>query len=82
MKINWKVRFKNGAWLVTFLSAIIAFIYQILSMFEIVPAISQDQVVQFINLFINILIGVGIVVDPTTKGINDSNRAMRYTEPN
>lgn len=82
MKINWKVRFKNGAWLVTFLSAIIAFIYQILSMFEIVPAISQDQVVQFINLFINILIGVGIVVDPTTKGINDSNRAMRYTELN
>lgn len=82
MKINWKVRFKNGAWLMGFFALLASFTYQVLGMFNIVVPVSQDQVVQFINLFINILIGVGIVVDPTTKGFKDSTRAMRYTEPN
>lgn len=82
MKINWKVRFKNKIWLVTFLSAIIAFIYQILSMFEIVPAISQENIIQVLMIIINLLVGLGVLIDPTTQGINDSNRAMRYTEPN
>lgn len=82
MKINWKVRFKNGAWLVTFLSAIIAFIYQILSMFEIVPAISQENIIQVLMIIINLLVGLGVLIDPTTKGFKDSTRAMRYTEPN
>ena len=36
MKINWKVRFKNKTWLVTFLLAILAFIYQVLGLFDIV----------------------------------------------
>lgn len=82
MKINWKVRFKNKVWLVTFLSAIIAFIYQILSMFEIVPAISQENIIQVLMIIINLLVGLGVLIDPTTQGINDSNRAMRYMEPN
>lgn len=82
MKINWKVRFKNKVWLVTFLSAIIAFIYQILSMFEIVPAISQENIIKVLMIIINLLVGLGVLIDPTTKGFKDSTRAMRYTEPN
>lgn len=81
MNINWKVRLQNKTWLLAMLAAIIAFAYQVLSMFDIVPAISQDQVTQLVGLVINILVALGIVVDPTTSGVTDSARAMTYTEP-
>jgi len=82
MKINWKVRFKNKTWLVAFLGAIVAFVYQMLGAFGIVPSVSEDNVTQVIGIFINLLVGLGIVVDPTTQGISDSKRALGYTEPN
>ena len=33
-------------------------------------------------MFIDLLFNLGIIIDPTTKGISDSNRAMNYSEPN
>lgn len=81
MKINWKVRFKNKTWLLSFGVAVVAFIYQILGMFGVVPSVSQEMTVQAVTLVVNILAAIGIVVDPTTQGISDSDRAMTYTEP-
>lgn len=81
MKINWKVRFKNKTWLIAFLAAIVAFVYQIMGMFGIVPVVSEDMVTQFIVVVINMLVAVGVVIDPTTASINDSKEAMGYKEP-
>ena len=81
MKINWKVRFKNKTWLVTFLLAVLAFVYQILGMFDVVPPVTQDMATQLIAAVINILVAVGVVIDPTTSGVSDSNRALTYNEP-
>lgn len=81
MKINWKVRFKNKTWLVTFLITVLAFVYQILSMFDIVPPITQDMATQFITIAVNMLVAVGVVIDPTTAGTSDSEQAMTYEEP-
>ena len=81
MKINWKVRLQNKTWLLAMLAAIVAFVYQILSLLEIVPAVSQDQVTQLVGLVINILVALGIVVDPTTTGVTDSQQAMTYDKP-
>ena len=81
MKINWKVRFKNKTWLVTFLLAVLAFVYQILGMFDVVPPITQDMATQLIAAVINILVAVGVVIDPTTSGASDSKQAMSYNEP-
>ena len=82
MKINWKVRLQNKTWLLAMLAAIVAFVYQLLGLLDIVPAVSQDQVTQLIGLVINILVALGIVVDPTTTGVTDSSRAMHYDKPN
>ena len=82
MKINLKVRMKNKTFVITMLTTVIAFIYQILAMFEIVAPISKEQVTQVIMLLVNILVGLGILVDPTTKGVSDSERALGYDEPN
>ncbi len=81
MRINWKVRFKNKTWLVTFLLAVLAFIYQILGMFDIVPPVTQDMATQLIAAVINILVAVGVVIDPTTAGAGDSQQALKYNEP-
>ena len=81
MRINWKVRLQNKTWLLAMLAAIVAFVYQILSLLEIVPAVSQDQVTQLVGLVINILVALGIVVDPTTTGVTDSQQAMTYDKP-
>lgn len=79
--INWKVRFKNKAWLLTMAVTVIAFVYQVLGLLGIVPAISQDQVTQLVTLVVNMLVCLGIVIDPTTAGVTDSKQAMSYNEP-
>lgn len=81
MKINWKVRLKNKTWLLAFLGAIVAFIYQILGMLGIVAPVAEDSVTQVIALVINLLVALGIVQDPTTAGVSDSSRAMGYDVP-
>lgn len=82
MKINLKVRLKNKTWLLSMASATVLFGYQICGLLGIVPTVTEDQVINMVGLFLNILVGLGIVVDPTTAGISDSNRAMSYVEPN
>ena len=81
MKINWKVRFKNKTWLITFLLAILAFLYQVLGMFDIVPPVTEDMATQLIAAVVNILVALGVVIDPTTAGAGDSQQAMTYNEP-
>lgn len=81
MKINWKVRFKNGKWVLSFASLVVAFAYQLLGMFDIVPAVAQGTIVQLIGLVLTVLAGVGVVQDPTTVGVGDSRRALNYDEP-
>ena len=81
MRINWRVRFKNAPWLIGLIGTITAFIYQVLGLFEIVPPISQDEVTQIVGLVVNVLIALGVLVDPTTKGVTDSDRAMTYESP-
>lgn len=81
MKINWKVRFKNVPWLMTFLSLVVGFIYNLLKMFDVVPVITENQVMDLIGQVLTFLGLIGVLVDPTTKGIGDSNRAMSYETP-
>ena len=79
--INWKVRFKNKVWLMSFIGTIITFVYQLLAMFNVVPKISEDIVVQLVGLILNVLVGIGVIQDPTTAGIEDSKQALTYNEP-
>lgn len=81
MQMNWKVRFKNKIWLSSFIAAIVSFTYTILGMFDIAPEVTQNLIMSVINGILMILSVAGIIVDPTTQGISDSNRAMTYSEP-
>ena len=81
MKLNWKVRFKNKVWLGSFLSLIIGFVYSMLALFDVFPSVTQNLVVQMLNQVLTFLGLIGVIVDPTTAGLGDSERAMGYEEP-
>ena len=81
MKVNWKVRFKNKVFLASFLSLIVSFVYSMLALFDVFPSITKNNVIEIINQVLTFLGLVGVIVDPTTEGFNDSNRAMGYEEP-
>ena len=79
--INWKVRLKNKTFLVIFVPLLISFVYQLLAVLGITPSIAKETVEELILAAVNLLALLGIVVDPTTSGIGDSERALNYTEP-
>ena len=81
MKLNWKVRFKNKVWLGSFLSLIVGFVYSMLALFDVFPEVTQSLVLQLMNQVLTFLGLIGVIVDPTTAGIGDSDRAMVYIEP-
>ena len=81
MRINWKVRFQNKVWLGSFLSLVIGFIYSLLALFDVFPAVTQNLVVQLLNQLLTFLGLIGVIVDPTTAGVGDSDRARGYEDP-
>ena len=81
MKLNWKVRFKNKVWLGSFLSLIVSFVYSMLGMFDVFPDVTRNSVVELLNQILTFLGLIGVLVDPTTAGLGDSERAMGYEEP-
>ena len=81
MKINWKVRLKNPVFWLTVIPAGIALVYTVLGLFGVVPTISEDVLVNAVTAIISALTTVGVLIDPTTKGVRDSDRALTYEEP-
>ncbi len=78
MKINIKARLKNKVFVLSAAALIVSFVYQMLSAFDIVPKITENEITVLITMAVNILAFFGVVVDPTTEGVSDSERAMTY----
>lgn len=72
--INLKLRLQNKTTLVALISAVFLMLQQ-LGLH--IPSNIQEGV----NTFVGILVILGIVTDPTTKGIADSERALSYEQP-
>ena len=81
MKINWKVRLKNKVWLGSFCSLIVGFVYSMLALFDVFPEVTQSLVLQLMNQVLTFLGLIGVIVDPTTAGLSDSERALGYEAP-
>lgn len=74
--LNFLQRFKNKTFLTTFLATVIAFGYQLCALLGVIPPITQDEMLEIAGLLITILALIGIVVDPTTAGMSDSELVM------
>ena len=83
MKVNWKVRIKNKAFWMSGIAAIALVVQAVAAVFgytiDLTTMVGKLQAV--VNAVFALLVILGIVVDPTTDGISDSNRAMSYEEP-
>ena len=79
--LNWKLRLKNKTTLLSLIGCLVAFVYQLAGILGYNVPVNQDEMVQMLGLFISALAAVGVVVDPTTKGIADSEQAQRYKAP-
>ena len=83
MKINWIVRIKNKAFWLAVIPAIALVVQAVAALFgytiNLETWVGKLQAV--INAVFALLVILGIVVDPTTEGIQDSDRAMSYPEP-
>lgn len=64
--------------------AILVAVKSIADIFGVTIDISvlSGKLVSAVEAIFVVLAILGIVVDPTTKGVSDSDRAMDYTEPN
>lgn len=81
MKINWKVRLRNKTWVASLLALVIAFVYNLMAMLGIDLPVTQEWVTGIVGTVITLLAGLGVLIDPTTPGVSDSERAMTYTKP-
>lgn len=81
--INWKIRIKNKNFWIAMIPAILLLIQQIAGIFGISIDLGDlgDKLLAVINTIFVILALVGVVSDPTTTGISDSEQALNYTEP-
>ncbi len=78
MGINWKLRFQNKATLTAIVIQGITLVYTVLGIFGIVPGVSEETIVNVVCMLVELLCLLGIVVDPTTEGVGDSEKAMQY----
>lgn len=79
--MNFKLRFMNRATLIPIIVQTIALVYMILGAIGIVPGLSEEAAVNIAYAVVALLTMMGIIVDPTTEGITDSERAMGYDKP-
>ncbi|WP_210366489.1 phage holin [Bacillus sp. REN3] len=86
--VNWSVRLKNKTWVLAFLSQVMIVAQIILEGLNAIGLTSyqltaqiQNDVLLFANGVFVVLSMLGIIQDPTTKGLGDSDRALRYKEP-
>ena len=89
-KINWKVRFSkdNIMFIVRFVGALAIPVLAYLGL-ELKDLTSWNMVLEVLVNFISnpylviltVINALNMTIDPTTKGITDSEKALQYTEP-
>lgn len=83
MKINWMVRIKNKQFWLALIPALALVAQAIAAVFgytiDLTTMVGKLQVV--VNAVFALLVILGIVVDPTTSGVGDSERALGYLKP-
>ena len=81
--INWKIRIKNKTFWITLIPALLLLIQTIAAVFGLTLDFSDlnEKMLLVVNALFTVLAILGIVVDPTTTGVKDSERALTYNQP-
>lgn len=82
-KINWIVRLKNKTFWLSVIPAALLLIQVVANVFGYNLDLGElgNKLLSVVNAAFALLTILGVVTDPTTSGVSDSDRAMTYNEP-
>lgn len=81
--INWKVRATNKTFWLALVPAFLLLIQAVAQVFNISVDFTNlnKDLLGVVNALFTVLAIVGVVADPTTKGVGDSTQALTYSKP-
>ena len=90
-KINWKTRMASKEFWIGFIPAILLFVDQFVGLINSIINMVNEGVfnmsslsaalIAIVGSIFAILVMLGVINDPNTKGWKDSERSQGYTEP-
>lgn len=83
MSINWKVRLRNKTFWLSLIPAVLLLVQVIAAVFGYTLDLGDlgNKLLAVVNALFAVLSILGVVTDPTTKGVSDSAQAMNYDVP-
>lgn len=81
MSINWMLRLKNKPVLSALIAVFVIFVFDVAEIFGISMPMDSNMILEYADLVLIALVAMGVVVDPTTQGVRDSENALLYEEP-
>lgn len=81
--INWQVRIKNKQFWLSLIPAVLLLVQVIAAVFgfELDLGDIGNKLLDVVNALFAVLAILGIVTDPTTAGVGDSQQALGYNKP-
>ena len=81
--INWKVRIRNKAFWIAIIPALALVVQAVAAVFGFTLDLSTmvGKILAVVDAVFAVLVILGVVNDPTTDGIGDSERAKGYDVP-
>lgn len=80
--INWQIRIKSKTFWLTLVPAVLLLVQAVSALFGYTWdfVVLNQQLAAIINALFAVLAILGVVTDPTTKGVGDSERALMYDD--
>lgn len=81
--INWKIRMQNKTFWLALVPAFLLLIQAVAQVFNISLDFTNlnKDLLNVVNTLFVVLTILGVVTDPTTKGMSDSTQALTYSKP-
>lgn len=81
--INWTVRIKNKQFWLALIPAVLLLAQVVAAAFGYTLDLGElgNRLLDVVNALFAVLVILGVVTDPTTDGVGDSERAMGYDRP-
>lgn len=83
MNINWKVRINNKLFWIAIIPAMIMLVQSVANVFGYTIELNmlESNLLDVVESVFMVLGIIGIIADPTTAGIGDSENALTYDTP-
>lgn len=81
MKVNWTTRLKNGTTLTALVGAVLLFAKQVTEAFGIDISSQLETISSILGSIITILVALGVVTNPNTKGFTDAGIDLELNKP-